>query len=305
MKDTNIGVVIVTYNRIEKLKKALHAFDVQTKKPTYVLVVNNASTDSTGMFLDSWAREPSSYGRYVYENKTNEGGSGGFYRGLKEAVKKKADWIWVSDDDAFPEKDALENANNYLKEHKNVNISAICAEVINNGKIDILHRRNEIKRGFRVVEKHIPEIEYKKDSFEINCFSYVGTIISKKKLKKVGLTVKGYFICYDDSEHSLRLSEVGKILCVPSIKVHHDVKEDNSSLTWKTYYYYRNNINMIKRHFPSYCYKLLAFEFLTASIIKWFSKKERVKTKLFQCAVNDGVNNKLGMHPVYRPGWKP
>ena len=42
-----VGVVIVTFNRLEKLKLALESFKSQTYLPSYVLVVNNASTDGT------------------------------------------------------------------------------------------------------------------------------------------------------------------------------------------------------------------------------------------------------------------
>lgn len=46
-----IGVVLVTFNRLEKLKIALESFENQTCSPKYLLVVNNASTDGTGDFL--------------------------------------------------------------------------------------------------------------------------------------------------------------------------------------------------------------------------------------------------------------
>ena len=45
--NNKIGVVIVTYNRLNKLKIALEKFENQTKKQSYVLVVNNASNDGT------------------------------------------------------------------------------------------------------------------------------------------------------------------------------------------------------------------------------------------------------------------
>ena len=38
----DIGVVIVTVNRVEKLKTALLNFDVQSILPAYIIVVDNA-----------------------------------------------------------------------------------------------------------------------------------------------------------------------------------------------------------------------------------------------------------------------
>ena len=42
-----IGVVLVTYNRLEKLKIALKSYEEQTVLPKYILVVNNNSNDGT------------------------------------------------------------------------------------------------------------------------------------------------------------------------------------------------------------------------------------------------------------------
>ena len=44
------------------------------------------------------------------------GGSGGFYAGIKRAMEQEADWIWVSDDDAYLKDDALKQASDYLEE---------------------------------------------------------------------------------------------------------------------------------------------------------------------------------------------
>ena len=50
MHNDKIGCVIVTFNRLEKLKKALAAYDKQEVKPKYIVVVDNASTDGTNVF---------------------------------------------------------------------------------------------------------------------------------------------------------------------------------------------------------------------------------------------------------------
>lgn len=117
--------------------------------PDYVVVVNNASTDNTLNYLNEWENKKSTYSKYVITTKKNLGGSGGFYTGLKFAQNLKSKWIWVSDDDAFPEKNALEIAQKYLDEKK---VSAVCGSVINNGRFDIVHRRNYFLRHNKVMK---------------------------------------------------------------------------------------------------------------------------------------------------------
>lgn len=302
----DIGVVIVTYNRKEKLMETLNQFSRQTKSPLYVLVVNNASTDQTEEVLKTWQKEKENFEKIVLNLEENTGGSGGFHEGLKKSLSLGAEWVWVSDDDAVPEVDALECAYNYLekrKEHLD-EISAICGQVINDGEIDTNHRKNYTSRGIRILEQPVPEKEYAKEEFKINAFSYVGTIISRDKMKKVGVTLKEYFIWWDDTEHSLRLSKVGRIICVPGIRVHHDVGRSKFEVSWKTYYGFRNMTDMYRRHMPGRCFAYFSLRIIVKLIFYFVMRKNIMEMKLLRKAFSDAIKGKFGLDPVYRPGWK-
>lgn len=307
IKMSEIGVVIVTFNRINLLKVALERYNNQTQLPRYILVIDNCSTDGTKEYLDKWQTTVAAYEKCVIHNTTNKGGSGGFHDGLEKAVLMDANWIWVADDDAFPESDAIEKAEIFLRALNDSSecVAAFCGAVINNGNLDLLHRRSEIKSGCVVKESVAPATLYKMPYFEINCFSYVGTIMNKKALEQYGITNENYYICYDDSEHSLRLRRYGKIFCVPSIRVHHDVAAVSTLLDWKTYYYYRNNLHMIKAHFPIYCTAYLALRYSISAIYKMLVKGEKQKGEVILLATRDALLNNLGKHSIYKPGWKP
>lgn len=299
-----IGIVLVTYNRLPLLQQALQLFEEQTVLPEYILVVNNASTDGTAEFLKEWENQASTVTRYVHNHPTNLGGSGGFYTALQIAMEKKADWIWVSDDDAFPHLDALEKADGVLKKYQGSEdtISAICGQVNNHQRIDLRHRKRIYASGWKVVEEKVPEEEYQKEEFELNAFSYVGVIMNRRKLKQAGLPLKDYFIWYDDTEHSLRMSKQGKILCIPSIQIDHNVPDRAADiLDWKTYYGRRNRMDMIHRHFSGSCYQ---FQCLKQWLRIHFGMKGSRKAVAL-AAFKDVRKGTLGIHPVYRPGWKP
>ncbi len=302
-----VGVVIVTYNRLDKLKVALNCFERQSVLPKYLLVVDNASADGTKEYLDTWRQENSGFTKYVIRHQDNLGGSGGFYSGLERAMELDADWIWVSDDDAFPEEDALDAASRYLdkKISAKADISAICGAVINQGEIDIAHRKDMYSRGPFVIEKLIAKSYYQKDEFELNCFSYVGTIINKAKLAEIGLTMKDYFIWWDDTEHSLRLSKIGKIICVPAIRIHHDVPVGSSQFTWKNFYGYRNGADMYRRHFSKACYQAFRYRSIIISYLLDLIGVRKAGNKAVRCAMRDVEAGRLGIHERYKPGWKP
>lgn len=294
---SGIGVVVVTYNRMEKLKKALHSYEQQSRRPDYMIVVNNCSTDGTQEYLDSWEKQRDGMLRCVVTLCENVGGSGGFYEGLKIAKGFSADWIWVADDDAYADVRAIELLEYYIEKLRGQNIVAVCGSVWMKGEIDIWHRRVLLKHGM-IREKKIQKEEYEKELFRIDLFSYVGTALSKAAVVQAGLPNSEYFIAYDDSEHSLRMKEYGDIYCVPVIRVIHDTEADGC-ITWKTYYGIRNKIYAYMEHFG----KKQAIQ-QSAYYLLRFLWKGRTVRQLTKQAVCDAWRGNLGRNTYYNPGWK-
>ena len=87
-----VTAVVVTYNRVNLLQRVVKALESQTIELYKIFVVNNGSTDGTKEWLDSQTN-------LTVIHQDNVGGSGGFYRGIKEASKEETDWIWCMDDD--------------------------------------------------------------------------------------------------------------------------------------------------------------------------------------------------------------
>ena len=303
------GVVLVTFNRIAKLKIALDCYEKQTFLPCQLIVVDNASTDGTVEYLKKWEKEKGKFIKNVIYLDKNTGGSGGFYTGLKESLKYDFDYVWVSDDDAFPDKDAFEIANKWLNKNKNKNISAVCGTVINRGKIDIFHRRRLIKVLGFLLQLFVPRREYKKEYFNFNLYTYVGTFLNVSKLNETELTKKEYFIYCDDTEHSYRMSLVGDIYCVPKIRIIHDGPLNNGrdGVSWKLYYGIRNSIDFVKTDFPRiyyFTYKIyFRLKYYALILLLWPNKKAGFK--IVNAAIKDGKNGKLGLNNKYKPGWKP
>jgi len=307
-----IGVVIVTYNRLDKLKIALESYEKQTLKPKYILVVNNNSTDSTKEYLENWKNETSEIEKIIVNLDKNTGGSGGFYEGLKNSLDLDLEWVWVADDDAYPKEDAFEIAQKYIDQHKNDNLTAICGTVLkSDGKtIDYSHRRKIYTTLFnRISQPYSNSKDYEKEEFEINGFSYVGTMINKEKLKQTELTKKDYFIYYDDTEHSYRLSKLGKIVCIPRMKIVHDAphSEMNEIVKWKLYYLVRNTLDFVNSNFDEKYFKEQCFEvpFKFKVAVFLFGKDKKYGYQMIDEAVRDAKARKTGLHEVYKPGWNP
>lgn len=295
-----IGVVIVTYNRKEKLRKAIQCYEEQEYKPRFIVVVDNNSTDGTKEFLLDWSKNKGIIDKKAIYLKKNSGGSGGYFEGLKVAQMMPADWIWVADDDAYPNKKCLQILVTYLKHNDNRRIAAICATVLTNGNIDTWHRRRfQNKYGCLLIEQQIKEQEYEKEYFELDLFSYVGTLIQCRVLKKIGLPQKNFFISYDDSEHSIRIRKCGKIICVPEAKVIHDSDDiQELCVTWKKYYNLRNKLYSYRIHFGTLQFVVYALYY------SFKNRKNRILYKMTREAIRDAQRGILGVNRTYGPGWK-
>ena len=309
---TKIAVILVTYNRLEKLKIALKCYDNQIKAIEEMIIVDNCSNDGTKEFLENWCREEGKYKKSVLHLAENTGGAGGFGAGMDLALERinakklDAEWLLVSDDDAFPEVDALEKLCEYyekLSDAEKKNVAALSSTVINHGKIHEAHRSRIEKKCFSVKFVGVDSSEYRKEAFDIDLFSYVGTMIKVSSLKKVGTTNKDLFIYGDDNEHSFRIKRTGKLICVSNSKFIHDTPGvENRAIGWHNYYNRRNQLYILKQYFPKrYLFmRLIKRYILDVSFISKNSKDER---NLFRNAHKDALSNRLGKHVLYKPGF--
>lgn len=311
----NLDIVIVTYNRLEKLKKTLSLYNSQTIFFRTLIIVDNCSSDGTIEYLKEWEQISSIYKKHVIFLPENRGGSGGFYAGEKYAMSLNPEWIYVSDDDAYPNKNMIEEFYTFIKNNSTDKISAICSMVYNyNNLIAYDHRAYFQINKMNFIKINSTDEDYKKTYFPIQLLSYVGSFINVKALKKVGLCNPDLFIYYDDTEHSLRLSQYGQIICVPSIKINHDsgISESSSShneilISWREFYYIRNKLHMLKKHYTIaaifFTIKCLyaSLKLFIKSIIKDTSNRKIYN--LILAAIYGAWANKLKKHPIYKPGF--
>ncbi|OIP46477.1 MAG: hypothetical protein AUK31_07790 [Fibrobacteres bacterium CG2_30_45_31] len=295
-----INCILVTYNRIEKLKKALASYEMQNIQT--MIVVNNASTDGTFEFLETWQKESKKENRIVMNLAENSGGAGGFYKGIQQALALDADWIWVADDDAYLQSDTLKILTDFIqKQEFPERISAVCSKVLNaNKEISLPHRRKLTYSAYIVHEINVPEENYLKPYFSLDLSSFVGSLINVDAIKKVGFPEKDYFIWYDDTEYFMRLRKVGSIFCVPTAVVLHDAPKGSSEVSWKTYYGFRNQLLSYRRNFGYLCLFRHSYR-----LWKKANRSAIIRKKVMRAAIRDAILGKKGVHPIFKPGWKP
>lgn len=307
----DLDIVIVTYNRLEKLKKALLCYERQTASFRNLIVVDNCSTDGTKRYLDEWKQQKAPFQKVVIYSEENLGGSGGFYLGQKKAMELGADWVFLADDDAYATPTMIADFIQFIENHDTSGIAAVCATVKKmDGGIACVHRdRFKIAKGENWLCKKFErysttDADYQKEYFDIDLLTYVGSFISGKALRKVGLVNHRYFIYEDDTEHSIRLRKYGKIIVVPKMQiVHEEHSSDGNSngVNWRSYYDCRNKTHMLLKHYPRTVIYTIYIELRHLLGRKILNRPTNAYALLKYEAVMDALFGRLGKHSIYRP----
>lgn len=258
MERNNILAVVVTFNRLNLLKRCYEGLKAQTYKDFDILIVNNGSTDGTREWIDSLPEN------VLRIHQANLGGAGGFYAGQKYGYDNGYEWIWMMDDDGLPDKDQLKELINCAEDVK----AEIVGPVVAN------------------IDKPEEEAFYPGSKFDFQKYKglsgscetrYVcpfnGLLIHRHVIDKIGLIKRELFIWGDEREYTIRWRRAGikDYAAFRAIHFHPQIKAAKDRvLPWSdkykvvlkprkfTSYYYRNNAYINKHYFSN---KILIAEF--------------------------------------------
>ena len=289
-----VVAVILTYNRKELLEKALAAVYAQTRPCDGVIVVDNASEDGTRQMLNESAYP----GLKAYVLSANIGAAGGFNAGFRLAYQNGADFVWMMDDDVFPEPDALQrllDADEFLAqkgvEHSYLLSTAYTehSQVTNTPEVSQL--TNEVGYGnWPALVEHglIP----------IQRATFVSILVPRPVLTRHGLPIASMFIWGEDYEYTLRISRKRPGFLVGNSRVQHVrqksgaqnlLKEENPSRLKFHRHHVRNNIFIARKYFSTR--KLLGvIWFSLKTLSKLLRRAELAKSKVLVHGMIEGLS---------------
>ena len=289
--------LIVTYNRLDKLKKCWLA---TSKEPyDHIVIVDNCSSDKTAEWLQT-LNDPRVTVMHLVENT---GGAGGFKKGAEFISSNiRTDWVFIYDDDASPSCGLLTR----FYGHDLNGISAVSCRVVDSNDVDCKMNKPFIKLPKGILEninyffnpdKYIPV-----DDKITTCktLSFVGTVIRGDVLASaVDFIHEELFLYYDDVYFSHHLSLSGHVFkYMPDLVFVHDIPPLNKSITptWKVYYLIRNLI-FAKKYFKletPYSTSGILFRILKA-ILNFPNQNQKIQyLKYIVLAVIDGFRFKTG-----------
>ncbi|HBK4767779.1 glycosyltransferase [Serratia liquefaciens] len=233
--------LIVTFNRLEKLKQCWMATAALSFE--HIVIVDNASTDDT----QAWLEGIEDTRLHVLRAGQNDGGAGGFKLGAEFIAEKiDTDWVFMFDDDAYPQAELLAR----FAKLEQTNHAAYCCRVID--KQGMLCKMNvpfskmptSLMRTLDYIARPDRYTPTGLEASEVITLSFVGAIIRKDVLAANTESIRSeLFIYYDDLYFSYRLSQQGyRFRYSPELLFLHDVAPASGGINppWKVYYLVRN-----------------------------------------------------------------
>ena len=304
-----VAALVVTHNRLDQLRRTLQR--LLAEPLDHLIVVNNASTDGTGV----WLAAEGDPRLHVITAPRNVGGAGGFELGLAEVRSTlDPDWCVVMDDDARPEPDMIARFKDEVEDYVQADWHAIAAgvfypdgvicEMNRPSRNPFWHFRNFVRTaigggrgGF-----HMHDDDYGAATLQqVDATSFVGLFLSRHALARGGLPDGRLFLYGDDVIYTLGLTRAGgRIGFAPWLRFEHDCStferaeragERLYRPMWKVYYNYRNGL----MGYRLAAGPVLFWPVLALMVPKWllqsrrYGPQARLFRRLLRLAVGDAL----------------
>jgi GT2 family glycosyltransferase len=270
-----IASIILTYNDFEKTKKSINSL-IESNLPNdiehFIIVIDNCSSDKYIEGLKNLQKKYSNFEKIKFIfNKENLGFSGGNNVGISYALEKiNADAVLLINNDAYLEKNTLNELLNFLFSDPNIGIvgPTICYY---GNKDKIWHGGGFfkiLKMGIINVGKNKSFDEISKmQPIEVDFISLCVALIKKEVFEKIGFLDQNFFLYYDDTDFCYRAKKAGfKLIYIPHLRAYHDIDEIyiSRATPMRLYYLARSYFIFVKKHFNIILvfYSLILFIFL-------------------------------------------
>ncbi len=194
-----VAAIVVTYNRLELLKRCIAALWNQNYQDFDIVIVNNGSTDGTREWIEALKN-------VIVINQENCGGAGGFHTGQKYAYDNGYDWIWLMDDDGVAQPDQLKMLLYTAKKENSILLGALVCNIEDPSVLAFnVNRRVEGMADVLVNDEFRP---------------FNGTLMHRSVVDKIGLIKREMFIWGDEMEFTFRAKKNGIIPLTVTRAIH-------------------------------------------------------------------------------------
>ncbi|MBD7995394.1 glycosyltransferase family 2 protein [Arthrobacter sp. Sa2CUA1] len=227
----SVAAVVVSYNRVDLLRKCLTGLRNQDRQPDEIILIDNGSTDASVAMVRQEFPAVS-----VYETGANLGGAGGFAWGIERALAAGHDAAWLMDDDAEPLPGSLRplvEAMEGAPSRPGFVASLVVNPAGEPNKGHLPDQSSDIGRQLKASAL---------GGVAVDSASFVGVLIDLKAAASMPLPYADFFIWFDDAEYTRRLSRGAYGVVLPQSRISHPEKQNQKDMGGRLYYFIRNNL---------------------------------------------------------------
>jgi GT2 family glycosyltransferase len=235
-----VFIIILNYNGKETIKKCLDSVFCSDYPNFEVIVVDNDSKDG------SLELAKTAYSKFHFiKNSKNIGFSAGNNVGIRFALEKMTDYIFLLNNDTVIEKDTLSKLVETAEKEK----GGVFSPVIYNQNSSIWFSGGIIRwSAMKTIHStKIPNNNPYATEYVCGC----AMLIKKEVFKKIGLLSEDYFLYYEDADFCWRARKSGfDCMVVPNAKIIHFEKSE-LNLKNKIYWLVISGLIFFGKHTPS------------------------------------------------------
>ena len=246
--EPEVFITILNWNGKKDTLECLSSLKKIAYKNYEIILVDNGSKDDSVKEIKKNFPDMT-----IIKNKENLGFAEGSNIGIRHALKKKADYILLLNNDAIVDKRFLSEMMKVAESDRKIGI--VCPKVYFYSKPEILQYaglRFDITRGKSVLKGYNEEdIGQFDDIMEMDFCGGTCMLVKRGMFEKVGLFDEDYFAYFEDNDFGFRVRKEGyKIMFCPKAKIWHKVSTSSGGQEnpIKEHYMSRNRIIFMRKY---------------------------------------------------------
>ncbi len=285
-----VYIIILNYNGKKVLNNCLKSV-FRLDYPNFeVVVVDNASNDG------SFEKAKMNFSKvHFIQSSQNIGFARGNNLGIRWALEKMADYVWLLNNDTLIKRNTLKEMIKIAEKEKKYGVFSPLIKDKNNkiwfsgGKINWWKMKVEHNQ-----ENHLENILSQKKIISTEFITGCAMLIKKEVFRKIGILNENYFLYYEDADFSWKAHKAGFLLgIIPNSQIQH-LEQSNEINEQKIYWLVKSGLYFFFQNASWYhkIYLKMYFE-----LRKWYNSRkirnnssDKITPKIIQ-AFNDFSRN--------------
>ena len=256
--DKKVCAIIISYNKVNSVIKAIKSV-LESYSNSKVILIDNSEDVNIFRILKNKLKM---YSNITFiKNKENLGFAKAVNQGIKVALREKADYILLLNDDAYLERNCINYLIDVLERDKKALLAGPTIFYHKNRTM-VWHTGGYFRKLLGSIyipykNKKLPFSYFKTLApKEVDFLTGCVLLIKKEAIEKVGVFDEKLFFYGEDLDYSLRVKKMGyKLVWVPYAFAWHDIDVDNGRVSPFVMYNLSKSKMLVRRkHFNLYYY---------------------------------------------------